>query len=344
MKLFHRGEHRKFYILLYEGELSGLRGRLQLPDSSIFPGLSEGVDLTIEQTDFFDVSDDIISDEEKLIPERLFGISSGADNGNSKGCLSRFLLSDDGTGFYVAENERVRVWRPRTLEKLAFVYPVQLFEGDFVILEKGQRQGLLDHSGSDLKFSAKLDASAVWRKPLRAMLLSRSLEEIAKLMNDTYYLLEHRTGLEPSKAIEKLGEVPASEGVFESGNAARNLRTNISKWADGLVYGPGNLQHMLALVQVLADSEYLHVESSPEHAAKQWFKDLEKLRIGRRVAGMNLSDQIAHLLEDCLGGQTALRDGLELLLGNGMLISVHQLAMISDQVSTVPESFLRKPV
>ena len=344
MKLFHQGEYKKFYLLLYEGESHGLKSRLQLPDSWLFPGQHEGVGLTIDKTDVFDVSDDFDSDEDQRIPERLFGTVVEAANALSSGSLSRFVVSDNGTGLYIAENERVRVWRPSSSERLVFVYPVQLLEGDFVVLENGERQELLDHSDSNSVFSAELDALAVWRKPLRAMLLSRPPEEIANLMGNTKHLLENRVGRETEKVVENLDVKAAYEHTLKAGKVARNLQTNISKWADGQVYGPGDLQHMLALIQVLADSGYLHVGYSNEDAAKQWFKDLERLRSGRRVAGMKLSDQIDRLLEDCLEKQTALSDGLELTLGNGMLISVYQVAMISDQVSTVSGSLLKKPV
>jgi hypothetical protein len=344
MKLFHRGEFRRFHILLYEGESLSLKSRMQLPDSSLFPGLSEGAVLSIEKTDDSDLYKDHINDEDLPIPAQIFGTSGEMIKGRSDGCLSRFLLCADGSGFYVAESERIRVWRPDAPEKLAFVYPVQLLEGDFVILEKGQRRDLLDHSDSNTQFLAALDATGVWRKPLVAMLLSSSSEEIADRMIATGQLYERSSGLTFANAVELSGEVSIGKSEFHSGNAARNLGTNISKWAEGQVYGPGDLHHLLALVQVLMESGCLQIESSPEYAARQWYKDLETLRAGRRTAGLNLSDQIEHLLEDSLGAQAEPNDGIELLLDNGMLVSVHQLAMISDQVSAVPESFLRKPV
>lgn len=344
MKLFHRGEFRRFHVLLYEGESLSLKSRLQLPDSSLFPGLSEGAGLSIDKTDGLGLSKDNINDEDQPIPAQIFGTSGGMVKGHSVGIPSRFLLCDDGSGFYVADSERIRVWRPDAPEKLAYVYPVQLLEGDFVILEEGQRRDLLDHSDSNSEFSAELDATGVWRKPLRAMLLSSSSEEIANRMMATGHLYERSTGVELVNAVELSGEVPIGKAEFDSGNAARNLKTNISKWAEGQVYGPGDLHHLLALVQVLVEGGYLQIESSHEYAARQWFKDLEKLRAGRRTAGMNLSDQIDRLLEDSLGAQAVPNDGLELLLDNGMLVSVHQLAMISDQVSTLPESLLRKTI
>ena len=124
----------------------------------------------------------------------------------------------------------------------------------------------------------------------------------------------------------------------------RNLQTNIGKWADGQVYGPGDVNHLWALVQILVESGNLEITNSPEHVARQWFHDLEKLRAGRRAAGMSLSGQIDRLLEKSLEAHSGVNDIRELLLDNGVRVSIHQLAMISDQVSSVRESLLNKPI
>lgn len=343
MKIFHRGEFKKIYILLYEGEFLSLKSRMHLPHSSLFLGLSEGADLSIEKKGDFNLIQDYINDENLPTQEQIFGFSGKMINSHSDGCSSRFLLCEDGSGFYVAESDRLRVWRPDAQDTLAFVYPAQLLEGDFVVLEKGRRRNLLDHSGCNEEFSAELNATGAWREPLRAMLLSSSLEKIANRMIETGHLYESSIGLDLANAVQLSGDVPIGKSELDSGNVVRNLKANISKWAEGQVYGPGDLHHLLALVQVMVECGYLQIEGSSEEAARQWFKDLEKLRAGRRVAGMNLSDQIDYLLADTLRTHVP-KDGLELLLDNGMLISVHQLAMISAQVSAVSESLLTKPV
>lgn len=344
MKIFHRGEFRKFHVLLYEGESLCIKSRVQLPESLLFPGLSEGAVFNVEKADDVDLSKDKINEEDLPNPAQIFGAGGGTFKGYSNGCPARFLICDDGLGFYVAENERVRVWLPDAAEKLSFVYPLQLLEGDFIILEKGQRQNLLDHSDINTNFSAEVDATGVWREPLRAMLLSRSPEEVANHMMSTGHIYKSSTWLELANEVEQSIEAPKDELVCDAGSEAHNLGINISKWASGQVYGPRGIHHFLALIQVLVECGYIQIESPPDNAARQWFKDLEKLRAGRRAAGMNLNIQIDRLLEDSLEEQTAINDGLELLLDNGMLVSVHQLAMISEQISAVPESLLRKPV
>lgn len=318
MKLFHLGEYSRIYVLLYEGETFRPKERLLLPESSLLPGGSQGKDLYIERSDVVDSSDDVGSDVDKFIAGRIFSFPGEAALGEGHGIPSRFVLCDDGKGFHVAEKERIRVWRPNGSDRLVPVFPVQLSEGDFVILEQGGRSELLELTDNRQEFEAGLDATRLWRKPLQALLLSRSFEEVANLMC--------RTGRIPERT------------------ANRNLQANLANWAEERVYGPGDLQHMLALIQVLVDSGLLQIDSSPEDSARQWFEDLEKLRAGRRAAGIHVRDEIDHLLEDSLGELAPLGDGLEVKLDNGMVVTLHQLAMIGDQVSRVPESLLRKPI
>jgi hypothetical protein len=132
------------------------------------------------------------------------------------------------------------------------------------------------------------------------------------------------------------------ESEIKSDRAIRNLQSSIFNWAEGRVHGPGDAKLMLALVLVLVHSRLLHLDRSPEDAAGRWFRDLERLRAGRRVAGLHVRYEIDHLLEDRLGGLALAEDGLEVELDNGMVVSLHQLAMISNQVSRVSESSLWK--
>jgi hypothetical protein len=134
------------------------------------------------------------------------------------------------------------------------------------------------------------------------------------------------------------------ERAGESRRAIRNLKSTISNWAEERVHGPGDEQHMLALVQVLLDEGRLHLDHSPEEATRQWFNDLEKLRAGQRAAGINVRKEIDELLEDSLGELASLTDGQEVKLENGMVVALHQLAMIGGQVNRVPESSLGKPI
>ncbi len=344
VKLFHRGEFRRCHVLLYEGEPLSLKRRLQLPRSSLFPNLADSNDLVIEKTDAPDQVYSPKDDRGDPGLAQIFGRFGAPTGDQSDEWPARFVLCDNGMGFYLSENKRVRIWRPNELEKLAFLYPIQLQEGDLVILEEGSRQAVLDHGNTDQNFSRGLDATSVWREPLRSMLLSRSSEEIANLMIASGHLDEYRTESSNSRADGRLGGVDIVETESGLGNVVRNLQTNIGKWADGQVYGPGDVNHLWALVQILVESGNLEITNSPEHVARQWFHDLEKLRAGRRAAGMSLSGQIDRLLEKSLEAHSGVNDIRELLLDNGVRVSIHQLAMISDQVSSVRESLLNKPI
>lgn len=344
MKLFHLGEYSRIHVLLYEGEAFRPKDRLRLPESLLLPGSSEGKDLHIERSNVLDSTEDVGSDVDKFISDSLFSPPGGTTMDAGRGIPSRFVLCQDGKGLHVAESERIRVWRSNRSDRLVPVFPAQLTEGDFVILEKGDRGELIDHTENQQAFVERLNATSAWRKPLQALLLSRSLEEVANLMSRTGHIPERTSGLEVVKNADKSDLESFIEGAGESRRASRNLQSTISNWAEERVYGPGDLQHMLALVQVLVNSGFLHLDSSPEDAARLWFRDLERLRVDRRAAGMHVRDEIDHLLEVSLGGLRSPVDGLEVKLGNGMVVSLHQLAMIGDQVSRVPESLLRKPI
>jgi len=344
MKLFHRGEYRRCHVLLYEGEPLSLKRRLQLPRSSLFPNLAGSSDLIIEKTDASGDIDDPRDDRGGPELAQIFGRFGASTGDQADGWPARFVLCDTGMGFYLSENRRVRVWRPNAIEKLAFVYPMQLQEDDLVILEKGSRQSVLEQSNTDRNFSIGLDATSVWREPLRSMLLSSSPGEVANLMIASGHLDEGRTEWPNSRAAGRLGGADIVETESDLSNAVRNLQTNIVKWAEGQVYGPGDFNHLRALVYVLVESGSLQIKNSPEYAARQWFQDLEKLRAGRRAAGMNLSGEIDHLLEKSLEAQSGASDVREMLLDNGVRVSIHRLAMISDQVSSVPESLLNQPI
>lgn len=343
MKLFHLGEYGRIHVLLYEGEAFRPKDRLRLPESTLLPGRSEGIDLHIEWSDVIDSTDDIDGDADKYISDALFSPPGGSAVDHGHGVPSRFVLCDDGKGFYVAENERIRVWRPNGSDRLIPLYPAQLLEGDFVILEKGDRNELLGQAGDRKEFEAGLNATRVWRQPLQILLLSRSLEDVATLMRETGHIPERTAAMEAFQNSDLSDIESLIEGAAESHRARRNLRSSIANWVDERVYGPGDMQHMLALVKVLVDSGVLKLDSSPEEAASGWFGDLEELRVDRRAAGMHVRDEIDHLLEGTLVGLASPEDGLEVELDNGMLVALHQLAMIGDKVSRVPESSLRKP-
>jgi hypothetical protein len=342
MKLFHLGEYSRVHVLLYEGETFRPKDRLRLPESTLLLGCSEGKDLHIERSDVVDSTDAVDGDVDKFISDGLFSPPCDASLDDGRGIPSRFVLCDGGKGFYVAEAERIRVWRQSESDILIPLYPAQLSEGDFVILEKGDRSEFLDQAGDQQEFEAGLDATSVWRTPLQELLLSRSLEKVANLMSETRHIPERTAGLTAFEKADKSDLDPFLEGLTESARASRNLQSTLRNWAEGRVYGPRDLQHMRALVQVLVDGGALNLDSSPEEAAERWFRELERLRAGRRAAGMHVRDEIDHLLEDTLGGSVSPTDGLEIELANGMVISLHQLAMIGDRVSRVPESSLRK--
>lgn len=344
MKLFHKGIFRKFHVLLYVGERLSLKSRLLLPDSSLFPKRAEDSGLNINRTDDSTLAVEGESEGDPLDPARIFDASGELDKYHSDGCRARFLLFDDGSGWYLAERQRIRVWRPHSPGELAFVYPAQLLEGEFVFLEQVQRKELLDRSDGRPEFSAELDATSIWRKPLRAMLLSSSPAEVARRMMATPHIDEYSRRHASTNAVELSDE--AGSEIMESGSSegVRNLQTNVSRWADGSVYGPGDLQYFLALVQVLSESGDLEIQGAPESDARRWFKHLEKLRAGRKIAGVDLSAEIGRMLKDALNSRAVMSDGVELQLKNGMLVSVHQLAMIGDRVSIVPVSLLKNPL
>ena len=291
-----------------------------------------------------DPTEDEYSDVDRLISEGLFGPPGRVITDDGRGIPSRFVLCDDGKGFQVAENKRIRVWRARGSERLMSVFPAQLLEGDFVIIEKSDRGELLDQSENRQEFEAALEATRAWRGPLQALLLSRSLEEVAFLMSGTGHISELTASM---AALQNAGVSDLNsfnQGRGETSRAIRNLKSTISNWAEERVHGPGDEQHMLALVQVLLDEGRLHLDRAPEEATRQWFKDLEKLRAGQRAAGIHVRKEIDELLEDSLGELASLTDGQEVKLENGIVVSLHQLAMIGDQVSRVPESSLGKPI
>jgi hypothetical protein len=185
MKLFHLGEYSRIHVLLYEGEAFRPRELLRLPESSLLPGGSEGNDLRIKRSDVVDSTGNDDGDVDKRITDKLFTNPGEATLDDGRGILSRFVLCDDGKGFYVAESKSVRVWRGTGSGGLLMILPAQLTEGDFVIIEKGDRRALLSLTNNHQKFETALDATKVWREPLQSLLLTRSLEEVAILISET---------------------------------------------------------------------------------------------------------------------------------------------------------------
>ncbi|MGM8936104.1 hypothetical protein ACS8E9_14700 [Pseudomonas neustonica] len=321
MKLLHRGEFAKVHVLLYEGEFLDLKSRYSLPGSPLFPGLSSRSDIRIEYS-----LPPLQTDAERLLPaDTDFGELEmrGGDP------FARLLFFEDGSELHVRENECVHVWRSGSTDGLISVYPSQLMEGDYFVLEKGQRHDLLHPSDEDSGFRLELDATEVWRKPLNAMLLNHTPREIAFLMMETAYL--------------DRGNPSASEVDTESAGL-RNLQSNVTKWADGEVFGPGDISHMRALVNILVSSGVLEVHGSIDDAAETWFSALQNIRAGRRAAGLNLSRQRDELLKALLSKRTEIETVEELVLGNGMVISLHKLAIVGDPVQVVPDAFRKEPV
>ena len=345
MKLFQLGEYASIHVLLYEAEHFSPKERLRLPGSPLLPQAPAVPNLNIiVSPDVIDESGDDRDDRDEVIPDQFFSTAGGGDVDEGGGVPSRYVLCDDGKGFFVAEGRQIRVWRENGPESLVPLFPAQLLEGDFVILEKSDRSWLLDHSGQQADFEARLDSSGIWREPLRALLLTRSLDEVVELMAGTGHIPERAAGLNAENNVDA--------GVLESGLAAfvefgrthLNLKSIVNNWAEGSTYGPKDAPHMLALVEVLVEEGALKLDVQPEEVAREWFENLERLRAGRRSAGRDLTGEIDRMLEDSLEKFTLLADGQEVELGNGMIVSLRQLSMIGDHIRRVPESALGKPV
>jgi|GEM_PF-2725559 len=322
MRLFHLGEYQRIYILLYDGEAFRPKDRLRIPESTLLPGTSKESDPVIgrlftTESINLDIKE---ADVDKHIHDMLTN-SSNMEIDDGRGVHSRFLLCDNGKGLYVEETERIRIWRPFENDSLIYLYPVNFLEGDFVILEKIDRDELLEQTGDHKAFKSGLDATSEWRTPLNSLLLSKTLDEVATLMMNIY-------------------DKPESN---DSQRSHKNLKTTISRWAEGHGFGPQNIRHLQALARVLWNDGLLNIECSPEEAAEQWFRDLELLRKSRRTAGMDLSDEIDTLIEVALSVSASPTDGREIELENGMIISLHQIAIISDRVGRVHKSLIAKP-
>lgn len=321
MRLLHRGEFAKAHVVLYEGEFLDLKSRHALPGSLLFPGLSSRCDTRIEYS-----QQPLKTDAERLLPADTH---IGEPNIRRSDSFARLLLFENGSELHVLENECVHVWRSGSTDDLIRIYPAQLMEGDCLVFEEEQRHDLLELSDEDSGFRLELDATEVWRKPLNAMLLNHTPREVAFLMMQAANL-DH-------------GNSSASEDGAAS-VALRNLQSNIANWADGKVYGPGDISHMRALVSTLVDSGFLDIKGSIDDAAVAWFATLQNIRAGRRSAGVNLSRQRDELLKVLLSKRTEIESVEELVLGNGMVISLHKLAMVSDPVQVMSDAFRKELV
>lgn len=319
--MIHRGEFANVHVLLYEGEFLDLKSRYALPDSPLFPGLSSRVDTRIEYS-----QQPPQTDAEHLLPAVTH---IGVPDFPRSDHFVRLLLFENGSELHIPENECVHVWRSGSTDDLIRINPAQLMEGDCLVLEKKQRHDLLDLTDEDSGFRLELDATEVWRKPLNAMLLNHTPREIAFLMMQAANL--------------DYGNSSASEDGVASA-ALRNLQSNIVNWAEGKVYGPGNISHMRALVSTLVDSSFLDIKGSIDEASVAWFATLQDIRAGRRSAGVKLSRQRDELLKVLLSKRTEIESVEELVLGNGMVISLHKLAMVSDPVEVMPDAFRKEPV
>lgn len=316
MNLFYHGEFKRICLLLYENEYSSIKNRIKLPESSLFPKLSEGIKLEIKEISDFSVNHSFSSDDYEMNPADIFSSSTNLITDDLN--YAWFILFDDGRGFYVSESKKLRVWREQSSDKLLYVSPQELLEGDFVIIDKSIRGEVLEYSEKRDEFLAGLNLTDVWRKPLNALLLAVSAEDISNQMIAT-------------GCISKLNK---TVGMSESNDLitpfARNLKINILKWAEGQVYGPGDSDSFHALIQVLVNSGFLKIEVSPKYAAMEWFEQLETLRSKRRNAGFELSVQTESLIEKVFKEETNISDGQEFTLSNGMNVSIHRVAMINE--------------
>lgn len=339
MKIFHLGRFSRFTVLLHEGESFSPKARPRLPDCRMLNSRASIRDLKIERLGLV-VSDSDDQDDDTRMSEGLFGAPTDAKGLAGQGVPARYLLCDDGKGFHVAENERIRVWRPSDGEGLVPVYPVQLQESDFVVLESTDRRELLDQANAQGEFKSRLDSTESWRKPLNALLLSKSLDVVAMMMVQTGHLPDRATAMSVSAESEDtLAE--SAELILRTG---RNLKSSISNWASGTVYGPGDEPHLRALVQVLADEEKLAVEVSVEKMSEKWFDDLERLRMGQKKTGKLIQKEVTELLESTLAEAESFADGQEIKLSNGMVVCLRQLSMIGDKITAVPETKLNRPI
>lgn len=318
MKLLQRGEFAKVHVLLYEGEFLDFKKRYELPSSPLFPGLSYRGDIRIEYS-----KTAIQPEAELLLPDEMDSVEPNIPYGDP---FARLLLIENGSELHVVENERVHVWRSDSADGLIKIYPAQLMEGDYLVLEKGQRHDL---SYEDSGFRLELDTTDLWRKPLNAMLLNHTPREVASLMMQTVNL--------------DRGNSSVSEADAESAGL-RNLQSNVTNWADGEVFGPGNISHMRALVDILVKSGLLEINGSIDDAAEACFATLQNIRAGRRAAGVNLSTQRDELLKELLSKRTELEGVQELGLGNGIVVSLHKVAMVGDPARVVPDAIKKEPV
>lgn len=322
MRLLHQGEFGKIHVLLHEGEPLSLKKRLELPSSPIFPELSSRGGLEIEHSRIENqVCDDF------LLPDKV--VDHTHKSVQAEGLAARYLLFENGTELHAIENEYQHIWRSDSPDKLMKVYPGQLMEGDYLIREKAPRHDLLFQEEEHASFRDELDTTDVWRSPLNAMLLNNTPREVATLMLKTSNL-HART-------------LPASEDAVAT-PALRNLHVNVANWADSRVFGPGDISHMRALVRVLAENGYLEVDGSPDEIADGWFAALEGIRAGRRSAGVNLSSQRDVLLKEFFKKHGEPEDAQEIVLANGMGISIHKLAMVGDVVQVAPDAVIKEPV
>lgn len=322
MRLLHQGEFSKIHVLLHEGEPLSLKKAFELPSSPLFPKLSSRWELEIE---YSRIENQVCGDF--LLPENV--VDRSQNSVQAKELAARCLLFENGTGLHAIENEYQHVWRSDSPDKLMRVYTGQLMEGDYLIREKAPRNDLLFQEGENASFSHELDTTDVWRVPLNAMLLNHTPKEVATLMLKTGNLHS--------------GKLPESEDAAAT-HALRNLHVNLANWVDGRVFGPGDISHMRALVRVLVENGYLEVDGPPDDTADGWFAALERIRAGRRSAGVSLSSQRDELLQEYFKEHCEPEDAQELVLGNGMVISIHKLAMVSDVVKVAPDAVIKAPV
>ncbi len=313
-ELFRLGRFSEIAVLLYADERFHEKARVALPACGTLSRNVGKRDYNVEEVASPTDETEGENEADQQISEALFEAGGVLHDSDGSGVRSRYVVADDGKGFFVPERENLRVLRKGSGLALAFARPVELVEGDFAILQRGDNEALLDADDDAGTFPADLDATHVWRLPLQALLQTMSPAEVGHLMVET--------------------------GLISSAPGGQS----ITSWADGDTYGPGSPETMLALVKVLVGESRLETIQGAEESARLWFSDLTRIRSGRQQGGMRIRREIDALLEDAVSGLSDVADGTELKLPNGVRMDIRLIAIVGDRIRKVPQHALYKPV
>lgn len=313
-ELFRLGRFSQIAVLLYTGERFHEKSRVALPACGMLGRNVGKPDYEVEEVASPIDETEGENEADQQISEALFEAGGALHDSDGSGVRSRYVVGDDGKGFFVPEEEKLRVLRKGSGLALAFARPVELVEGDFAILQRGDNESLLDADDDEGTFPAELDATHVWRLPLQALLQTLSPAEVGHLMVET--------------------------GLISSAPGGQS----ITNWADGETYGPGSSETMLALVKVLAGEGKLETILGTEESARHWFSDLTRIRSGRQQGGMRIRREIDALLEEAVSRLSDVADGTELKLPNGVRMDIRLIALVGDRIRKVPQHALCKPV